>query len=194
MTNKRAILKPLTMIVVHTMMLSVYNIRRFKKHSKHIYEPTSHIHIHDYIWQPASAILKAHESFNYIFCLFNVLGCMMNKNLKCFNSFFTNVVSLSLYMIQTRKLVQQRLYHLYFLAFVSLFLLVVECCSSRLKESEGLKELGLVGACKFCYDGSHGLFIPWQIFLLHFIFLFWLSLSLLESKLSYAMEIELWVL
>ena len=109
-----------------------------------------------------------------IFCLFNVLECMMNKNLKCFNSFFfTNVVSLSLYMIQTRKLVQQRLYHLYFLAFVSLFLLVVECCSSRFDEHEGLKELGLVGACKFCYDGSHGLFIPWQISI---TYIFWYNL------------------
>ena len=40
MNNMRAILKPLTMIVVHTMMLSVYNIRRLEKNSKHIYEPS----------------------------------------------------------------------------------------------------------------------------------------------------------
>ena len=110
-----------------------------------------------------------------------------------FPLFFTNVVSLSLYMIQTRKLVQQRLYHLYFLAFVSLFLLVVECCSSRLKESEGLKELGLVGACKFCYDGSHGLFIPWQISFAFYLFILiiflFLKIKIIISDVYYKMKL-----
>ena len=85
MTNKRAIVKPLTMIVVHTMMLSVYNIRRFKKHSKHIYEPTSHFHIHDYIWQPASAILKAHESISTIFFAY----------LMCLDAWWTKILNVS---------------------------------------------------------------------------------------------------
>ena len=86
MNNMRAILKPLTMIVVHTMMLSVYNIRRLE------YTPNTYTNQHIFIYvitfdnqQVRSWKLMRAST---IFCLFNALGCMMNKNLKCFSTFY----------------------------------------------------------------------------------------------------------
>ena len=87
MNNMRAILKPLTIIVVHTMMLSVYNIGRLEN-TPNTYMSQHHIFIYVITFDTQQVRSWKLMSASTIFCLFNALGCMMNKNLKCFSTFY----------------------------------------------------------------------------------------------------------